>query len=173
MQFIKLTLRRFQLIVAILTSAILIWLGLAPAFADMTVLTYNIRFCPSWAEAHERSLADLNHGRPPYPVKWKGCIVLERGTCVDVVEQRDQSTEIVIRGKHWDHGRYWRSFEVARGFEDCPAAADSKARGRAFAFVSPSCPRCGFSDADVEPPTGSTSPADAFAAISGVHTASC
>ena len=101
LQFIKLTLRRFQLIGAILTSAILIWLGLAPAFADMTVLTYNIRFCPSWAEAHERSLADLNHGRPPYPVKWKGCIVLERGTCVDVVEQQDQSTEIVIRGKHW------------------------------------------------------------------------
>jgi hypothetical protein len=67
----------------------------------MTVLTYNTRFCPSWAEAHERSLASLNHGRPPYPVKWKGCIVVRRGTCVDVVEQQEQSTEIVIRGKHW------------------------------------------------------------------------
>jgi hypothetical protein len=85
----------------ILTSAILIWLGLTPAFADMTVLTYNTRFCPSWAEAHERSLASLNHGRPPYPVKWKGCIVLARGTCVDVIEQQDQSTEIVVRGRHW------------------------------------------------------------------------
>jgi hypothetical protein len=91
-----LPLRGFRFVIAILTS-----LGVAPAFADMTVLTYNTRFCPSWAEAHERSLADLNHGRPPYPVKWKGCIVVKRGTCVDVVEQQEQSTEIVIRGKHW------------------------------------------------------------------------
>jgi hypothetical protein len=89
------------LIVAIFTSAIFSCLGIASARADMTVLTDNTRFCPSWAEAHERSLADLNHGRPPYPVKWKGCIVVERGTCVDVVEQQEQSTEIVIRGKHW------------------------------------------------------------------------
>jgi hypothetical protein len=81
--------------------AILIWLGAAPAFADMTVLTYNTRFCPTCAEAHERSLASLNHGRPPYSVKWKGCIVLTRGTCVDVVEQQEQSTEIVVGGKHW------------------------------------------------------------------------
>jgi hypothetical protein len=88
--------RGFHFIIAILTC-----LGVAPAFADMTVLTYNTRFCPSWAEAHERSLADLNHGRPPFPVKWKGCIVVRRGTCVDVVEQQEQSTEIVIRGKHW------------------------------------------------------------------------
>jgi hypothetical protein len=55
-----LSLRRFRFVIAILTG-----LGVAPAFADMTVLTYNTRFCPSWAEAHERSLADLNHGRPP------------------------------------------------------------------------------------------------------------
>jgi hypothetical protein len=88
--------RGFHFIVVIST-----YLGIAPAFADITVLTYNMRFCPSWAEAHERSLASLNHGRPPYPVKWKGCIVVRRGTCVDVVEQQDQSTEIVIRGKHW------------------------------------------------------------------------
>jgi hypothetical protein len=91
-----LPLRRFRFVIAILTG-----LGGAPAFADMTVLTYNTRFCPSWAEAHERSLADLNHGRPPYPVKRKGCIVVRRGTYVDVVEQQEQSTEIVIRGKHW------------------------------------------------------------------------
>ena len=88
--------RRFYFVIAIFT-----WFGAAPAFADMTVPTYNTRFCPSWAEAHERSLAILNNGRPPYPVKWKGCIVLERGTCADVVDQQDQSTEIVIRGKHW------------------------------------------------------------------------
>ena len=93
--------RRLRLIVANLTSAVVIWLGHAPAFADMTVLPYDTRFCPSWAEAHERSLTSLNHGRPPYPVKWKGCIAVERGTCVDVVEQQEQSTEIVIRGKHW------------------------------------------------------------------------
>ena len=86
----------FHFIMAILT-----WLSAAPPFADMSVLTYNTRFCPSWAEAHERSLASLNHGRPPYPVKWKGCIVVTRGTCVDVVEQQEQSTEIVVRGKHW------------------------------------------------------------------------
>ena len=88
--------RRFHFIIATLTC-----LSVAPAFAEMTVLTYNARFCPNWAEAHERSLASLNHGRPPYPVKWKGCIVVRRGTCVDVVEQQEQSTEIVIRGKHW------------------------------------------------------------------------
>ncbi len=75
----------FHFIVLTLT-----WLSAAPAFADMAVLTYNMRFCPSWAEAHERSLADLNHGRPPYPVKWKGCIALTRGTCVNVVEQVDR-----------------------------------------------------------------------------------
>ena len=88
--------RRFYFVIAIFT-----WFGAAPAFADMTVLTYNTRFCPSWAEAHERSLASLNHSRPSYPVKWKGCIVVERETCVDVVAQQEQSTEIVIRGKHW------------------------------------------------------------------------
>jgi hypothetical protein len=81
--------------------AISIWLGAGPAFADMTVVTYNTRFCPTWAEAHERSLGSLNHGRPPYPVKWKGCIVLTRGTCVDVAEQQEQSTEIVVGGTHW------------------------------------------------------------------------
>src|SRR5215472_18169353 len=75
--------------------------GMASALAETMSLPEDTRFCPSWAEAHERSLASLNHGRPPYPVKWKGCIAVMRGTCVDVVEQQDQSTEIVIRGKHW------------------------------------------------------------------------
>jgi len=77
---------------ASLWSSIWIWICVP--------LTYNTRFCPSWTEAHERSLASLNHGRPSYPVKWKGCIVVERETCVDVVAQQEQSTEIVIRGKH-------------------------------------------------------------------------
>jgi hypothetical protein len=34
-------------------------------------------------------------------VKWKGCIVVERGACVDVADHDEWSTEIVIRGKHW------------------------------------------------------------------------
>jgi hypothetical protein len=90
----------FYFIVVTLTW-LKIWLSAAPASANMAVLPYNMRFCPSWAEAHERSLADLNHGRPPYPVKWKGCIALTRGSCVNVVEQREESTEIIVNGKHW------------------------------------------------------------------------
>ena len=97
-------LRRFHFVIAILAgilTAILSWLGVAPAFAESTVLTHDTRFCPSWAEAHERTLASLNNGRPPYPVKWKGCIMLKRGTRVDIVDRQEESTEIVIRGKHW------------------------------------------------------------------------
>jgi hypothetical protein len=67
--------RRFHFVIVIL-AAILAWLGIAPAFAEMAVLTYNTLFCPSWAEAHERTLASLNNGHPLYPVKWKGCIML-------------------------------------------------------------------------------------------------
>ena len=72
-----------------------------PAFAEMQMLQQNIRFCPTWAEAHERTLASLNNGRPPYPVRWKGCIELKRGTRVEVVKQDDEGTEIVLKGKHW------------------------------------------------------------------------
>jgi hypothetical protein len=43
--------------------ATLAWLSATPAIADMTVMTDNTLFCPSWAEAHERSLASLNNGR--------------------------------------------------------------------------------------------------------------
>jgi hypothetical protein len=93
-----LPLRRFRLIVIV---SIFSSLGIAPALAEMKVLSLNTRFCPSWAEAHERSLASLNNGRPPYPVKWKGCIVLKRGTRVDVVDEQEESTEIIIGGKHW------------------------------------------------------------------------
>ena len=73
----------------------------APAFAEFKALRHDTRFCPSWAEAHERTLASLNNGRPPYAMKWKGCMTLKRGTRVDVVDQQAESTEIVIRGKHW------------------------------------------------------------------------
>jgi hypothetical protein len=90
--------RRFQLIVLV---AIFNSLGIAPALAEMKVLALDTRFCPSWAEAHERSLASRNKGRPPYPVQWKGCIVLKRGTRVDIVDAQEESTEIIILGKHW------------------------------------------------------------------------
>ena len=64
-------------------------------------LPENARFCPSWAEAHERTLASLNNGRPPYPVRWKGCLHLKKGMQVDVVRSDDEGTEIVYQGKHW------------------------------------------------------------------------
>jgi hypothetical protein len=107
--------RRFHFIIATLTC-----LSVAPAFAEMTVLTYNARFCPNWAEAHERSLASLNHGRPPYPVKWKGCIVVRRGTCVDVVEQQEQSTEIVIRASIGSQTRCRTSFRAVPARQQAP-----------------------------------------------------
>jgi hypothetical protein len=69
--------------------------------SDMQSLTKDIRFCPSWAEAHERTLASLNNGRPLYPVKWKGCIWLKQGTKVDVINHDELSTEILVNGKHW------------------------------------------------------------------------
>jgi len=86
----------FSLIIAIYSLFVA-----APAFAEFKALTHDTRFCPSWAEAHERTLASLNNGRPPYAMKWKGCMTLKRGTRVDVVDQQEESTEIVIRGKHW------------------------------------------------------------------------
>jgi hypothetical protein len=70
--------------------------------AEEKTLPHDTRFCPSWAEAHERTLASLNNGRPPYPVQWKGCITLKRGTQVDIVDQDEGFlTEIVIKGRHW------------------------------------------------------------------------
>ena len=85
----------------LLAAAATAGLTTAPALAEMQTLTQDMRFCPTWAEAHERTLASLNGGRPPYPVKWKGCIVLKRGTKVDVIDHCDQSTEIIVKGKHW------------------------------------------------------------------------
>jgi hypothetical protein len=97
----------------------------------MTVVTYNTRFCPTWAEAHERSLASLNHGRPPYPVKWKGCIVLTRGTCVDVVEQQEQSTEIVVGGKHW----VTDEMPAVIAGRACPTTSSAKKERRSRAYL--------------------------------------
>jgi hypothetical protein len=76
-------------------------LGTATAFAETQSLTTDVRFCPSWAEAHERSLASLNGGRPPYGVRWKGCRWLKRGTKVNVIDHDDNATEILLDGKHW------------------------------------------------------------------------
>ena len=84
-----------------LTTAATIAAGSISALADMQTLQNDVRFCPSWAEAHEHTLASLNGGRPPYPVKWKGCIWLKQGTKVDVINHDDESTEILINGKHW------------------------------------------------------------------------
>ena len=83
----------------VVAAASAAWIG--PASAETKPLPENTRFCPSWAEAHERSLASLSHARPPYPVQWKGCIALKKGTNVDVVESDDQWTEIIFKGKHW------------------------------------------------------------------------
>ena len=85
----------------LITIVIALGIGIIPAFADMQVLLKDMRFCPSWAEAHERTLASLNKGRPPYPVKWKGCVFVKKGTKVDIVDHEDESTEVLLKGKHW------------------------------------------------------------------------
>lgn len=85
----------------IIIAAAAIAVDAVSALADQQSLRKDVRFCPSWAEAHERTLASLNNGRPPYSVKWKGCILLKQGTTVDVIDHDDSSTEILINGKHW------------------------------------------------------------------------
>jgi hypothetical protein len=85
----------------ILVVAAVIAAGMVSALAGTQRLTHDIRFCPSWAEAHERTLASLNNGRPPYRVKWKGCIWLRQGTQVDVIDHDDQWSEVLVNGKHW------------------------------------------------------------------------
>jgi hypothetical protein len=78
-------------------------LSASAAFAEVKPVPEDALFCPSWAEAHERSLASLNHGRPPYKVHWKGCILLRKGEKVDVVavDETDGSNEIIYKGRHW------------------------------------------------------------------------
>ena len=85
----------------LLIITVAITVSAVSALADQQRLREDIRFCPSCAEAHERTLASLNKGRPPYSVKWKGCILLRQGTKVDVIDHDDWSTEILINGKHW------------------------------------------------------------------------
>ncbi len=85
----------------IIIAGIAVSVGAVPAWADRQSLSKDLRFCPTWAEAHERTLASLNNGRPPYPVKWKGCMLLKQGAKVDVIDHDDSSTEILFHGKHW------------------------------------------------------------------------
>jgi hypothetical protein len=84
-------------------TIIIALLWASAAAADMRSILEDARFCPSWAEAHERTLASLNNGRPPYKVRWKGCIWLKKGEQVNVVDvdKTDGANEIIYKGKHW------------------------------------------------------------------------
>jgi hypothetical protein len=85
----------------LIITAAAITVSAVAALADEQRLSKDVRFCPSWAEAHERTLASLNNGRPPYPVRWKGCIWLKQGAKVDVIDHDESWTEILVNGKHW------------------------------------------------------------------------
>jgi hypothetical protein len=73
----------------------------AVAHAEIETFDRDIRFCRSWAEAHERTSAGLNGGRKPAGARWKGCIWIRKGAPVDVVAHDEWSTEIVVDGVHW------------------------------------------------------------------------
>jgi hypothetical protein len=83
------------------STFIVVLLSATAAAADVRPMPADGRFCPSWAEAHERTLASLNNGRPPYKVRWKGCVMLKKGVQVDVVEADEGFTEIIYHGRHW------------------------------------------------------------------------
>ena len=82
-------------------TAVAIVVGRNSANAEMKILAKDTRFCPSWGEAHERTLASLNNGQPPYPTHWRGCIWLKKGARVEVLDHDDQWTEILVNRKHW------------------------------------------------------------------------
>jgi hypothetical protein len=84
-------------------TVIIVLLSATAAAADVRPTPERARFCPSWAEAHERTLASLNNGRPPYKVNWKGYIWLKKGEQVDVVDvdKTDGANEIIYNGRHW------------------------------------------------------------------------
>lgn len=85
----------------LMITAAAITISAVSALADQKRLRSDFRFCPTWAEAHERTLASLNNGRPPYRGKWKGCIWLKQGTKVDVIDHDESWSEIIFNGKHW------------------------------------------------------------------------
>ncbi|MGA2637984.1 hypothetical protein [Methylocella sp.] len=71
------------------------------ASAAVKTMPKTTQFCPSWAEAHERSLASINGGRLPLKTDWKGCILVLRGQKAHVVGSDADQTEIIVKGKHW------------------------------------------------------------------------
>lgn len=73
----------------------------AAAAAEVKTMPQTTRFCPSWAEAHERTLASLNGGVALYRSAWKGCIVLRKGQKANVVSADGDGTEIVVKGRRW------------------------------------------------------------------------
>jgi hypothetical protein len=85
----------------ILLAAVSLTLAAPNALGETRILPKTARFCPSWAEAHERTLASLIGGRAPYSAKWKGCIWLKRGAKVELVSADETAAEIILKGKHW------------------------------------------------------------------------
>jgi|SRR5271166_5191220 len=64
--------RRVAFIALVAISALAGEAGAQSVAPARKTLPQDARFCPSWAEAHERTLASLNNGRPPYGGRWKG-----------------------------------------------------------------------------------------------------
>lgn len=46
---------------------------------------------------------DQDNGRPPYKVRWKGCVWLKKDEKVDAVDvdKTDGANEIIYNGRHW------------------------------------------------------------------------
>lgn len=85
----------------ILAAAAFLALSL-PALAKPESFDHDVRFCRTWAEAHERTQAGLNNnGRKPPGARWKGCIWIKKGATVEVVDHGEGSTEVVIDGVRW------------------------------------------------------------------------
>jgi hypothetical protein len=93
--------KRVALIALVAISALASEANAQSVAPGRKILPQDARFCPSWAEAHERTLASLNNGRAPYAGRWKGCVLLKKGAPVDVVGSDDEGTEIVYQARHW------------------------------------------------------------------------
>ena len=86
--------------------AIVFFLFVASAVAQTAAprkgsLPEDMRFCPSWAEAHERTMASLGNGRCPPGARWKGCLIIKKGTDVEIVDSGGGSTEVIYKTQHW------------------------------------------------------------------------
>ena len=42
-----------------------------------------------------------NNGRRPPGARWEGCVILKKGTEVEVIDSDVMQTEIVYNKKHW------------------------------------------------------------------------